>query len=77
MTTISIVPVTKELTTLQILGINVSLNLDAVVSVCVTNEGSLKEYYTLLMDTETYSQWGDDDTFVISWTLEQLGLQPA
>jgi len=77
MTTISIVPVTKELTTLQILGINVSLNMDAVVSVSVSDGGSLKEYHTLLMDTETYSQWGDDDTFVISWTLEQLGLQPA
>jgi hypothetical protein len=51
--------------------------MDAVVSVSVSDGGSLKEYHTLLMDTETYSQWGDDDTFVISWTLEQLGLQPA
>lgn len=77
MTNVSIVPVVKELTILQILGINVSLYRDAIISACVTDGGSLKEYYTLVMDTETYDQWGSDDEFVINWTLEQLGLTKA
>lgn len=77
MTNVSIVPVVKELTNLQILGINVSLNRDAIISVCITDGGSLKEHYTLLMDTQTYEQWGTNDDFVINWTLDQLGLTKA
>lgn len=77
MTNVSIVPVVKELTNLQILGINVSLNRDAIISVCITDGASLKEYYTLLMDTQTYEQWGTNDDFVINWTLDQLGLTKA
>ena len=27
----------------------------------------------LTMDSETYSQWGNNDTFCIQWACEQLG----
>lgn len=77
MTNVSIVPVVKELTKLQILGVNVSLNRDAYLSASLVNDEGVKISYTLYMDTQTYEQWGSDDEFVINWTLDQLGLQKA
>lgn len=77
MNNIVIVPVVKQLTNLQIVGINVTLNYNAVVSAVLTNEEGLNITYNLLMDQPTYEQWGSDDTFVENWVLNQLGLQRA
>ena len=72
---IQIKPAPRFLTTLTIGGINVSLEENAIVSGSIVGENGLRENYSLLMDSETYSQWGDDDEFVINWTLDQLGLE--
>lgn len=72
---IQIKPAPRFLTTLTIGGINVSLEENAIVSGSIVGENGLRENYSLLMDSETYSQWGNDDEFVINWTLDQLGLE--
>lgn len=72
---IEIKPAPRFLTTLTIGGINVSLEQNAIVSGSIVGENGLRENYSLLMDNETYSKWGDNDSFVIDWTLEQLGLE--
>jgi hypothetical protein len=72
---IQIKPAPRFLTTLTIGGINVTLEQNAIVSGSIIGDNGLRENYSLLMDDETYAQWGDDDAFVIDWTLEQLGLE--
>lgn len=72
---IQIKPAPRFLTTLTIGGINVSLEQNAIVSGSIVGDNGLRENFSLLMDNETYSQWGSNDSFVIDWTLEQLGLE--
>jgi len=72
---IQIKPAPRFLTYVEIAAVNVSLDNSALVNGWVSNPELLTENFSLYMDPETYSQWGDDDAFVIDWTLEQLGLE--
>jgi hypothetical protein len=76
-TQIKIQPVTKELNSLYILDVNVRLDNTATVIALVTNEENLGVQYQLLMDSEAYSQWGNDDNYVINWVLNELNLTRA
>lgn len=76
MTKIEIKPVSRQLTTLVIGNISVSLNNDAYVSGQIHND-NLYETFHLNMPSSVYNQWGTNDDFLIDWVLQELGLQRA
>lgn len=74
---IQITPITKQLNYLEIISVNVNLDNSARVQAFVSNDENLGQNHSLFMDNETYSNWGDDDQFVVNWVCQQLGVQPA
>jgi hypothetical protein len=72
---INIKPVTKTFDKLVISNIQVSLQNDAVLQVYLEGTETDNQIYNLYMDQPTYAGWGDDDEYVVDWTLNQLGLQ--
>jgi hypothetical protein len=74
---IQIKPVVRELTILNIVGVNVSLDNSAIVSVSLMSEDNISQSFTLYMDAQTYANWGSTDSYVVDWVMAQLGLQPA
>ena len=76
MTIVDIKPVSKSLTQLQILGVNVRLDNSASISYSVVGD-AISESGVLDMDSATYAQWGTDDQFVVDWALAELGLEKA
>jgi hypothetical protein len=74
---IQIKPVTRSLHTLNIVGVNVSLDNSAIVSVTLMGDDYISQSYTLFMNAETYALWGSSDSFVVDFVMTELGLQPA
>ncbi len=74
---IQITPITKQLNYLEIISVNVNLDSSARITAYVSNNENLGQSYSLFMDNETYSNWSNDDQFVMNWVCEQLGVQPA
>lgn len=73
---ISIKPVTKTLDTLVIQSVSVLLDNSAyVTAVLYGSDISMSKSFT--MDSNTYSQWGADDEFVVNWVMSQWGLERA
>lgn len=70
-------PVVREFPLLKITNVLVSLEKDATIYGSIESVESLVIPYQLFMDAQTYSQWGDDDEFVVNWVLTQLGLEKA
>jgi hypothetical protein len=71
---IEIQPIQKQLTFLEIISVNVSLDNSAKIQTLVGNDEGLGLMYSLSMDSETYAEWGNDDNFVITWVCQQLGI---
>lgn len=59
----------------KITGVSVTLNEGAIVSYAISDDKSLAMTGTLTMDSETYDNWGSDDSFVTTWALQELGLE--
>lgn len=75
---------TKEFITVQtakkiaIFVLRVELFSKATVHVHFLNEqGQNVNLQILDMSGEDYEAWGNDDQYVVSWTLSKLGLNPA
>lgn len=72
---IRIKPLTIKLEWFKITNVSVTLNEGAIVSYAISDNASLSQIGQLVMDQSTYDNWGDDDSFVTSWALAELGLQ--
>jgi len=70
-------PISVALDTLQISNLVVNLDKDCKMTCFIKNDEGMGYFRSLTMDSETYAEWGDDDTFVMNWALNQLGLTPA
>ena len=72
-----IVPTKGEGNTFVIGAMNFLMNPENVTFFWqITNDNFeiiLEGYIT--MNSETYSQWNDDDNFVVNWALNELNLQ--
>jgi len=61
----------------KINGVSITPFKGCMVNVDTFTEEKSWVYNRLLsMDTQTYLEWNNDDTFLISWILSQLGLSP-
>lgn len=72
---ISIKPVVKSYDNLVITNIQVSLENDAMIQAYLEGVEVDNQIYSLYMDHSTYSNWGDNDEYVVDWVLSQLGLE--
>jgi hypothetical protein len=75
---------TKEFVTVQtankiaIFVLRVELFSSANIHVHYLNEqGQNINLQILTMSGEDYLAWGDDDQYVVTWTLNKLGLSPS
>lgn len=75
MTKVEIKPTSLELTQLDIVSVSVNLNTSASVVAQVSNLDGYGYSQILLMEGTDYADWGDDDEYLVQWTLNQLGLQ--
>jgi len=72
----NIKPITKTLTGLTINAVSVVLDTEAYVTFSmIGNEVGFSGQ--LVMSGEAYEAWGNDDEYVLNWTMEQLGVEPA
>ena len=74
---IKIQPISIQLDWFKITNVSINLNHGAFVSYSITDNQQLAITGQLEMDQESYDNWGSDDSYVTSWALAQLGLQPA
>lgn len=74
---VNIKPITKILDELEIVGVNVNLDQSAFITAYVKNETGMGYSQQLFMDQTAYALWGENDEYVIDWTLQQLNLQKA
>ena len=61
----------------KINGVSITPFKGAMINVDTFTEEKSWVYNRLLnMNTQSYLEWNNDDTFLISWILSQLGLSP-
>jgi hypothetical protein len=73
---ILITPVTISIVAIQLFSIDVRAHKKAYISgAYLDNAGNRLMSFSLEMPSEIYNQWGDDDSYVESWVLNELGLQ--
>jgi hypothetical protein len=70
-------PINIELDTFQIFSVSVDLDKSASINCEIRNAEGMGKRVSVYMDTETYSEWGNDDSFVLNYALNQLGLVPV
>jgi len=72
----NIKPITKTLTGLTINAVSVVLDTEAFVTFSMIGD-EVGFSGQLVMSGEAYEAWGNDDEYVLNWTMEQLGVEPA
>jgi hypothetical protein len=66
---------TRTINSIEILEISVQLNTSAKIVVKLFDEnGGLIDAEVLTISETEYTNWGNDDQYIIDWSLTQLGL---
>jgi len=62
-------------TAVKVIVLSVNLGVSANIEAQLLNsEGAVVEVKSLVLSQPDYGYWGSDDSFVVNWTLTQLGL---